>query len=195
MTTQRTSHLAALVCAVCLSTAARAQGLPSEAQVIVDEYRKAADAAQAKADAELALVRQKLLPRLKALQDKYCRAAKLDEALAVRETIWSLMGIQPDPGTLSAGPELIGRSMLFAVTGSTEGSVWGAEVYTTDSHLGTAAVHAGLLKPGEKGVVRVKILAGQKSYRSSTANGVTTQDYGPWATSFTLDRPKDLGGY
>ncbi len=35
------------------------------------------------------------------------------------------------------------------VVGRLDGRVWGSGSYTDDSDLGTAAVHAGLLKPGE----------------------------------------------
>jgi hypothetical protein len=74
------------------------------------------------------------------------------------------------------------------VTGSTDGGVWGSEVYTTDSSLAAAAVHAGVLKAGEKAVIKVRIIAGQKSYLATTHNGVTSQDWGPWTTSFTVER-------
>lgn len=64
------------------------------------------------------------------------------------------------------------------------GSVWGSEIYTDDSDLGKAAVHAGILKPGERGIVTVKILPGLASYNGSNQNGVTTSNYGSWGGSF-----------
>jgi hypothetical protein len=74
------------------------------------------------------------------------------------------------------------------VTGSTEGSVWGSEVFTSDSHLGAAAVHSGVLQPGQKGVIKVRVLGPQKSFMASTRNGVTSNAYGPWHISFTVEK-------
>ena len=43
-----------------------------------------------------------------------------------------------------------------------------------------AAVHAGVLKVGETGVVRIKFLPNFLQYGSSTENGVTTSAFGPF---------------
>ena len=61
--------------------------------------------------------------------------------------------------------------------------VWGTAVYTTDSRIGPAAVHAGVIA-SSGGTVYVEILAGQDNYLSSTANGVTTMDYSSWGYSY-----------
>ncbi len=56
--------------------------------------------------------------------------------------------------------------------------MWGGgdeNVYTDDSNLGTAAVHAGALKVGETAMLRFTILPGQDSYIGSTRNDVTTR--------------------
>lgn len=169
------------------------QDLPAEAGAVVEEYQRAARTVQVKAEAELKPFQEKAIQRLKTLQDQYTRAAKLDQALAVRDAIRVLRNILPDPGVLRASAQEIGQALLFEVTGSTTDSIWGTEVYTTDSYLGAAAVHAGLLKPGQKGVVKVRILPGQKSYAASTRNGVTSQSWGPWGVSFTFELCKDCG--
>jgi hypothetical protein len=44
-----------------------------------------------------------------------------------------------------------------------------------------------VLAPGEKGLVKVRVLAGQKSFRGSTLHGVTSLEYGPWHISFTVE--------
>jgi hypothetical protein len=72
----------------------------------------------------------------------------------------------------------------FVVTGSLFGVVWGTNIYTDDSHLGTAAVHAGVLQVGETKTVSVMILPGQSSYTGSTKNGVTSLNYGSWHGSY-----------
>ncbi len=88
----------------------------------------------------------------------------------------------PDPGTLMQYQDKIGQTFLFRVTGSVNsGTVWGTGVYTPDSPLAMAAVHAGVLKPDQTGVVKVTIVAGPPAYFGSTANGVTTS---PWNGGF-----------
>jgi hypothetical protein len=87
------------------------------------------------------------------------------------------MVAEADPGNLKALEASVGKTFRFKVTGAATGSVWGTDVYTTDSTLATAAVHAGVLKAGQTGVVRVKIVAPPATFEGSTRNGVTT---GPW---------------
>ncbi len=59
-----------------------------------------------------------------------------------------------------------------------QGFVWGTDTYTLDSSLALTAVHAGVLKTGQTGVVRVKILGPQAGFQGSTRNGVTSMPYG-----------------
>jgi hypothetical protein len=157
----------------------------------IDAFAEASEEISKKAEAELEPVRAKVLARLRAMQDRYCRKAKLEEALAIRDAINKVLGVLPDPGNLSAVEADIGRVFLFQVTGSASGSIWGTELYTSDSHLGTAAVHAGLLQVGQKGVVRVTILPGQPIYEGTTKNGVTSASYGEWGVSFKVE-PAEL---
>jgi hypothetical protein len=65
--------------------------------------------------------------------------------------------------------------------------VWGTDVYTDDSNICAAALHAGVVGPAGGGV-RVLPRAGLPAFRGSTRNGVTTLDYGPWERAFTLER-------
>ena len=100
-----------------------------------------------------------------------------------------------DPGNLSSLRSNIGVSYSFSVTGTDLGSVWGGAdgVYKDDSHLGKAAVHAGLLKVGEKGVVKVVIIPGAKRYMGSTRNGISTTHYGPFEGSFRFENVAGAG--
>lgn len=93
-----------------------------------------------------------------------------------------------DPGRLTDYRDRVGQTLFFHTTGSDAGTVWGSGVYTDDSPLAAAAVHAGQLKVGEQGVVRVMILPGQESYEGSTQNGITTQPYGPFPGSYRIER-------
>ena len=45
-------------------------------------------------------------------------------------------------------------------------------------------MHAGLITVDDGGEVTFRLLPGQDSYSGSTANGVTSQDYGSWGDSF-----------
>jgi len=71
-----------------------------------------------------------------------------------------------------------GTQLDVEVTGRTTGSVWGSDVYTDDSDIPTAAVHAGLLKPGEKGTITITIVKSPERYTGSLRNSVTTQSWG-----------------
>src|SRR5262249_24504462 len=69
---------------------------------------------------------------------------------------------------------LLGQGNQFAVevTGSTDGVVSGTDIYFWDSSLPAATVHAGLLKPGEKGIVEVTVVKCPQSGQGSTRHGV-----------------------
>jgi hypothetical protein len=97
-------------------------------------------------------------------------------------------GIQPDPGQLTSYQGQIGKTFRFRVTGVVTGSVWGTGVYTTDSSLAAAAVHAGVLKPGQTAVVKVRIIISPNGFQGSTQHGVTSQAYGVFPAAFQMSR-------
>src|SRR5262249_55544742 len=68
------------------------------------------------------------------------------------------LAAQADPGTLEAFRGRVGQVVEFRVRGRTTGTVYGTDTYTDDSDLATAAVHAGVLRDGGEGVVRVTVL-------------------------------------
>jgi LCCL domain len=72
--------------------------------------------------------------------------------------------------------------------------VWGTRVYTDDSSVCTAAVHAGLITVAEGGLVTIEHLPGQSSYTGSVANGVTSVSWGAWGGSFQLIGADKGGG-
>lgn len=68
----------------------------------------------------------------------------------------------------------------------TEGSsVWGSDVYTDDSSICTAAIHAGVITDAG-GAVSLTIAPGQDAYAGSERNGVSTSEWGSWSRSFTF---------
>ena len=63
-------------------------------------------------------------------------------------------------------------------------AVWGTNVYTDDSSICTAAVHAGLITLADGGEVTFRLIPGEESYAGSSANGIDSSDYGSWGASF-----------
>ena len=82
----------------------------------------------------------------------------------------------------------VGATYYFRVTGDAAGQVWGTEVYTGDSTLAAAAVHAGLVKLGETAVVRVTVEQPLTQYQGSDRNGVTSREFGHYGTAYRLAR-------
>jgi hypothetical protein len=80
-----------------------------------------------------------------------------------------------------------GTTYYFRVTGASDGSLWGTDVYTGDSALNVAAVHAGAVKPGETAVVRVTVMRPLNHYQGSVRNGVTSHDYQQYGTAYRVD--------
>jgi hypothetical protein len=97
------------------------------------------------------------------------------------------------PVSLSAYRGRPGHVLQVQVTGATSGYVWGTDLYTDDSDLGTAAVHAGALSAGETGFIEITIAGGEDSYLGSTRNGVTSRNYASWLGSFRLRRVVPAG--
>lgn len=67
-----------------------------------------------------------------------------------------------------------------------EASVWGTDVYTQDSSICNAAVHAGKFTMDSGGSVTIELRPGESSYKGSTRNGIKTNDYGPYGRSFVV---------
>jgi hypothetical protein len=65
-------------------------------------------------------------------------------------------------------------------------SVWGTDIYTDDSRVCSAAVHAGFITLQSGGTVTIEIRAGQDSYAASTRNGVSSGSWGSWTGSYVF---------
>jgi hypothetical protein len=70
--------------------------------------------------------------------------------------------------------------------GPVSSRLWGVNVYTDDSSICTAAVHAGYIEVASGGTVTIEIRPGQASYAGVTRNGVTSKGYGSWSGSFVF---------
>ncbi len=72
----------------------------------------------------------------------------------------------------------------------TDGTVWGTNIYSDDSAICKAAVHAGVITEAG-GDVRFVPIDGQETYAGSEANGVETRDFGAWEGSFEFIELED----
>jgi LCCL domain len=188
--------------------------LPEQAQELVDKVDRELARIQEKMDEDVAHLRemaerkvaevegkaeqrrkailQHTLEQLEPLQKDLFRAGELGKALATFVMMQTLkarsLHVMPDPGNLLQFQQ-VGKSFHFQVTGSNQGPVWGTDVYTSDSHLATAAVHAGALEAGEEGVVHVSVvnMAGMEIV-GTVRHGVMTMNWGPYPVGYRVGR-------
>lgn len=82
----------------------------------------------------------------------------------------------------------IGRVLRFSCPpgGHIGKSVYGTGVYTIDSGVCVAAVHAGRISLAGGGMVKIKIIPGQSSYMGTMRHGVRTSSWGSYHTSFVF---------
>jgi hypothetical protein len=78
---------------------------------------------------------------------------------------------------------------LLCSPNGTPHTVWGSDIYTSDSSICTAAVHSGLITLQQGGTVTIEMRAGRKLYGASERNGVTSSEYGSWDRSFVFKTP------
>jgi hypothetical protein len=170
--------------------------VPADARELIAQYERDKKPIQKEAQRKIRKLTLPLIASLKKSQDDYTREAKLDEAVAIRNWVRHLQqlagNVIPNPGTLQNYNSQFGDEFNFLVTGSTNGAIWGTDVYTTDSALSAVAVHAGIIKSGETGVVKATILPGRESYQESMRNGVNSNSWQSFPASFKVERGNDL---
>ena len=125
-------------------------------------------------------------PQFGDVQLKLADALSLHSLAALPEP--ELAKVEDAPDNLANLQGEIGKSFLFRVTGALGGAVWGTRTYTSDSSLATVVVHAGLLRVGQTGVVKVTIVQPLAAYDGSTNNGVTSSAYGPWPGAYRVEK-------
>lgn len=96
-----------------------------------------------------------------------------------------LSKLEVAPANLYDKANQIGKTFIFKVTGAA-GSCYGTDVYTLDSSLAAAAVHAGVVKMGATGVLRVKIVESPEAFVSSTRNGITSSAWGRYSAAYKI---------
>jgi hypothetical protein len=113
-------------------------------------------------------------------------AANLPNMVTWTTTVTNLRGQNGQPFAFLCPPN-----------GAAIASVWGTDIYTDDSSVCIAAVHAGVIMFSSGGPVIIEIRPGQSSYTGTTRNGVVSSSYGGWSGSFAFvkatDRPRGPG--
>jgi hypothetical protein len=101
------------------------------------------------------------------------------------------------PSTQTAAPfrHQVDRRVTYVcpATGIPQNTaVWGANnEYTVDSAVCVAAVHAEILPLEQAGVVTFVMGPGAATFGSSRRNGIQSESYGPYDSSFSFDRSGD----
>jgi hypothetical protein len=155
------------------------QLLVREHDVVVTEHSKISGRIDMK-------VFQVTTPQFGDVQLKLADALSLHSLAALPEP--DLAKVEDAPDNLASLQGEIGKSFLFRVTGALGGAVWGTGTYTSDSSLATVVVHAGVLRVGQTGVVKVTIVPPLNAYEGSTSNGVTSSPYAAWPGAYRVEK-------
>ena len=108
------------------------------------------------------------------------------EAVQTRSLVFGSRQV-PEPASEFVGLRRYGPlSVRYKVTGENQRTVWGTDVYTDDSPVSTAAVHAGLVKVGESAEIVISTKGPGKSFTRSDRNGVQSSGYGSIDGSYSL---------
>ena len=91
------------------------------------------------------------------------------------------------PGNMVGLCDQAGQTYYFLVDGQDTGSVWGTDIYTGDSALAAAAVHAGAVGLGETKVIKVTVVEPLPHYQGSFRNGIHSHEFGPFNTAYRVD--------
>ncbi len=130
------------------------------------------------------------------------RFVKVGESQSYGGSVWTRQGtaaVVPPPAPAAAGASWgtnatafrgqNGRRVTYLCPpGGAPGNVWGTDVYTDDSSVCTAAVHAGLISLAGGGAVEIEIRSGLPGYLGSSRNGVSSSGYGAWHASYVFTR-------
>jgi hypothetical protein len=120
------------------------------------------------------------VPSLRVLTSQFGeQTLKLADAREIRTGTASppAVNVGQATGNMMGYQGQVGAEVQFQVTGQLGGSVWGTDVYTLDSTVSAAAVHAGVVQPGQTATVKVRILPSPPQFVGSSRNGVTTTPY------------------
>jgi hypothetical protein len=75
---------------------------------------------------------------------------------------------------------------LHCSEGGRPSTVWGTDIYTDDSSICTAAVHAGVITFDRGGTIVLEMRPGRNRYVGSRRNGVSSEGWQEWDASFSV---------
>jgi len=94
--------------------------------------------------------------------------------------------IAQDARSAAECPDRLGENAALLCScpaaAATAGQVWGSQVYTDDSNICRAAVHAGAID-ADGGLVSVVADHGRQAYAGSLRHGVASENWGRWQRS------------
>lgn len=183
-------HARALVEKIGIESAKVEETSAREVAMIREAAEKKVAEIEGKADQRRKAVLQHAIDQLGQFQKDLFRAGELPQALATYVQIQALkarlMNVLPDPGNL-LNHQHIGKTYYFRVCGDKQGPVWGSGIYTADSALRVAAVHAGAVEFSEEGIVKVSIVDMTGVHiRGSLQNGVMSMDWGAYPVGYRV---------
>jgi hypothetical protein len=81
-----------------------------------------------------------------------------------------------------------GRTYRFSCpSDGTAQAVYGSDIYTDDSSICTAAVHAGIISIEQGGAVTIEIRPGRSTYGSTIRHGIKSMNFGEYGRSFVFN--------
>ena len=114
------------------------------------------------------------------LQDnRYLRDYDIEDGDVIEQKRYHAVGGGPENSDYSTNihavnkRENIGRKYCYKIKGSSEGTVWGDNIYTDDSNIAKAAVLEGKCQLGQEKIVGIKMIEGKSSYSSASRYGVS----------------------
>lgn len=122
----------------------------------------------------------------------------LQAAMAVEVPISPVLeAIQPAPYLAQASTDWsdnlvpysnqVGQQFsLYCEPGGTLHPVWGTGIYSSNSSVCSAAVHAGIIRPSMGGQVNIEMTTNPGSYSGTTRNGVSSSDWTSSDTGFAF---------
>jgi hypothetical protein len=108
--------------------------------------------------------------------DESCRAGTCVRGHAIDFTV--------NATAVACTPGLVRTFDCPPLGAATVGTVWGTDVYTHDSPICAAAIHAGAIGAVSGGKATIEMMPGQPSYKGSLRNGITSTSYAAWTCSY-----------
>jgi len=96
-------------------------------------------------------------------------------------------GLDADYITVAGTPCIGTRTYVCPpFAGAAVGTVWGTGIYTNDSSVCGAALHAGAIAAASGGNVTIELLPGMPAYAGTTRHGIVSRSWASWSCSFRV---------